>query len=226
MRELRMLFGREQKVFVLRAACVGGLIVLLAGGGARGVLVAVGITGEVTYVVDRANVLGGQINTGDIFTGWYRYDSSTSDSDPGSTVVGCYEYHNSPFGIFLSIGGFTFASNPQDMDFVIVLCNDDDSKDRYLLSSTGNLPLDGVEVSQILWQLIDDDASVLTSDALIAPVPISGDWDKNNFRIDCSGGATRIGAKITDAQFVPEPTAVLLWGLGAVVLCRRRAGHR
>jgi hypothetical protein len=221
-----MSFGREKKVFILRAACVAGLIVLLAGRSARGAIVSVEIIGQVTYVDDRDEVLGGQIQANDIFVGSYSYDPFLPDSNP-LAGVGEYEHLSSPFGITLNINGLLFASNPQDVHCLIELYNDYGSTDRYMISSTSNLPVDGVEVGQILWQLNDSNCTALNSDALLMTAPVLSDWQSNNFRITCGNdGATRIGGTITDAYtvyVVPEPTTVILMGFGAVVLCRRRA---
>ena len=226
MRELRMSFGREKKVFILRAACIGGLIVLLAGSSARAALVEVEIVGQVTYVDDRDEVLGGQIQANDTFVGSYSYDPFLADSNP-LAGVGDYEHLSSPFGITLNINGLVFASNPQEVDFLIELYNDYGSTDRYMIISTGNLPLDGVEVSQIMWQLNDATCGALNSDDLLMTAPVLSDWQSNNFRITCgNNGATRITGTIIEAytgRVIPEPTTVILMGLGAVVLCRRRA---
>ena len=119
-----------------------------------------------TYVDDRDEVLGGQIEANDIFVGSYIYDPFLPDSNPLAGVCD-YEHSSSPYGITLNINGLVFASNPQDVHFLIEVNNDYGSTDHYMISSTSNLPMGGVEVSQILWQLIDYDASVLTSDALI-----------------------------------------------------------
>ncbi|MGA2172657.1 MAG: PEP-CTERM sorting domain-containing protein [Sedimentisphaerales bacterium] len=219
-----MLFDSKQKALVLYCACISAGIVLSAGGVARGDIIQIEITGQVTSVDDRAGALAGKIKSGNTITGWYIYDSGTPDSNPLSTE-GDYEHNVEPFGITLNIGGFLFASNPQDTDFLITVTNDYSSKDSYQLSSTNNLPLpSGVEVSQIWWQLNDYTATALDNDAIPLGAPVLTDWQRNNLSITCgSNGTTRIGATITDAWLVvPEPASALIITLGIALMASRR----
>jgi hypothetical protein len=218
-----MPFDSKKKALVLYCACMVGGIVLSAGGAARGDTAKIEIIGQVTYVDDRAGVLAGQINSGDAITGWYKYDSGTPDSNPLATE-GDYEHHVQPFGVTLNIGGLLFASDPQNVDFLIKVINDYGSMDSYLLSSANNLPLPGgIEVPQIWWQLNDYTATALDNDAIPLTAPVPADWQGNNLRINCgSGGASRIGVTITDAWLVPEPTSALTMALGATIISLRR----
>jgi hypothetical protein len=115
-----------------------------------------------------------------------------------------------------------FASNTQNMDFLIKVINDTDSKDSYLLSSTSNLPTGGgLEISSIRWQLEDGTGTVLSSDALVGATP--GQWGSNVLEITFrgAGGGGRIVAFITDTEIVPEPMTILLFMAGLPFFFRR-----
>jgi hypothetical protein len=217
-----MSYGSEKKAIVLRYACVAAGV-LFASGRCWGSVVEVEIAGQVTGIIGQSSVLGGRVNMGDSFSGWYRYDSSALDTDL-SDYVGAYQYSSSPYGISLNIGGLEFASDQQNLNFQIKVINDDVSGDSYELFSTNNLPaLEGVAVSPIIWQLKDSDGSVLTSDAQIAPVPVT-DWDSNIFRINCRSGegTVLIDATISNATVVPEPATIMLSGFGIFLIPRYR----
>jgi len=211
-----MPFGGKKRTLGLPFVLVAGVILLLAFGSARGALVTVEITGRVTEVNDPGGVLAGQINIYDIFTGIYRYDSGIPDSNP-SVSVGDYWYDTWPFGISLNIGGLPFASDPQNVDFLIEINNG--PTDSYLLASDNNLPLSGAAVGQILWQIEYNTDTIFTSDGLPLTAPVLDGWTSNLLRID--GGAMHIRAEIIGAEIVPEPASLMLLGLGAALIASR-----
>ncbi len=88
-------------------------------------LVIIGITGEVTEVQDDFGFLEGRVNIGDLITGVYIYDLSTLDSDPWEQEWrGVYEHYAPPAGITLSVGGFVFMTDPDNVKFIIEVRND------------------------------------------------------------------------------------------------------
>jgi hypothetical protein len=184
---------------MLRFVWAAGLVVLLAGGVGGAAIVSVEIVGEVTNVFDHAGVLGGTINAGDLIVGSYRFNSSFPDGNP-SPAVGVYEFQSPPFGISMNIGEMVFASNPQDVDFLIELRNDDNQRGSFLITNSSNLPVsNGLEFFQMLWQLEDDTGAALASDALFETAPVLTDW-QNNLRITCdSNSRVSIRGTITDA---------------------------
>jgi len=213
-----MSFSGAQKAIVLLILSVLGAGQCCAG------VVSVDIYGWVTEVDDRNGVLGGQIAIDDFVSGNYIYDSGVSDNNP-SALIGNYRYDSAPFGLSLNINDLVFESNPQELDLLIEIYNDYDLKDRYFISSANNQALsNGAAVDQILWQLVDEQGTVLSSDSLISPSPISGGWEINNFRITC--GRASIRGIITQAEShnVPEPATVAILGMGAIMagLSRRR----
>jgi len=224
-----MFFYSEKKTLVLRCASVVVAIILSTSGAGWGAAVNIEITGWVTHIYDDAGVLEGQINVDDIVTGWYRYDSSTPDTNP-SIAIGDYKYNTPPFGVSLNIGGLLFASDPQNLDFLIQVRNDYNSEDIYLLSSTNNLPiLNDVTVAPIRWLLEDDTCTALNSDALPLTAPTWAGWcSGNTLSITCRSGsqAARIEGTMTDAQLVPEPASAFIMAFGATIIGLRRRNVR
>ena len=109
------------------------------------------------------------------------------------------------------------------MNFLVEIINDSISgglHDSYIVGSYGNLPLsNGTPVDSIWWRLKDNTASALSSDALPTVTPILGQWQGNvlGFGADRLYG---ISAHVTNA--IPEPGTIILVGVGAVVLRKRR----
>lgn len=195
----------------------------------RGDIVRVDLYGEVNSVIDPAGLLGGQVSVLDAVTGFYRFDTSTPDSKPLNSNEGEYQQTTPGCGISLNINGMLFTSNPnpQNMNFLIKVINDTDSNDRYLVSSTVNLPTaGGLEVSFIRWQLEDGTRTALSSDALVAAT--QGQWGSNVLEITFrgGGGGGRIVADISYAEIVPEPATVLMISFGFLFIGRRRSKKR
>jgi hypothetical protein len=185
---------------------------------ANATLITIQIEAVVDSVQDYGNYLEGQINPGDIITGYYIYESTTPDSNP-SLDVGDYEHYISPFGIFLSVSGFDFETDPTNVDFFVEVVNNYPSGDYYLVGSSDNLSLsNGTLVDRISWQLDDYTGYALSSDALPTTPPALDDWQSNILNI--SGDRTfGIWAHVTSA--VPEPTTFLLLSLGSLLLRKR-----
>ncbi|NIP25165.1 MAG: hypothetical protein GWN67_17750 [Phycisphaerae bacterium] len=136
------------------------------------------LSAEVTYLDDPESLLEGEVNVGDAITGSYLYDSSTPDTDVlNLDTIGHYQHSSSPFGVSLSMGGFTFQTDPDNVDFVITILNNHNGGDMYGLLSYNNLPLsNGVHVENIAWQLDDYSGTALSSDALPITPPVLTNW--------------------------------------------------
>jgi hypothetical protein len=82
--------------------------------------------GVVEEVFDGTGALGGEIATGDVFTGFYTFDSDTPNTaepvDEGE--LGLYHHEDSPAGVTIVIGPFVFRSIPDHPDFDIHVAND------------------------------------------------------------------------------------------------------
>jgi len=218
-----MRFGSEKRAIVFYCALAAAGIFLTIGGNARGDIIRVDMNGEVISVVDPMGLLGGQISVYDEMTGFYRFDTSTPDSEPLNSNQGDYQQTTAGCGISLNINGMLFASVTENMDVLIRVINDTDSKDSYLLNSTVNLPVAGdVTISSIRWQLEDGTGTALSSDALVAATPWQ--WGSNVLEITFrgAGGGGRIEAFISYTEVVPEPASALMFSAGALFIGLRR----
>ncbi len=191
------------------------------------------ITAEVTYVDDRPNLLEGKINVGDIITGSYIYDSNTIDTNPSSSV-GDYQHSTSPYGVYLSAGGFTFQTDLSNVDFLVEIGDNVPSNlDFYLFHSYNNLPLsNGVEVDHISWQLDDYSGTALSSTALPTTPPVLEDWSNVwELHIRCGyKGSIRIAAEVISVELVEpieasveiKPDTLNVQSKGRWISCRIR----
>jgi hypothetical protein len=191
---------------------------------AKAALVIIQITAEVDRVDDPFDYLKGQIKVGDIVTGRYVYESSSPDLNAWPNQ-GHYEYSTGPYGVLIRVNGFEFQTNPGSVDFVIDIGNDYADSDDYFLLSHNNLPFpDGTYVGGIYWHLSDSIMTALSSDALPTTAPILDDWGFNFMSV---GGGTRarsfaFASHVISAEVIPEPSTMLILGLGGLVLRKRR----
>jgi len=154
------------------------VVLALGAGNLRAEIIEINITAEIAYIGDLDGLLNGQLGVGDILSGSYIYDSATPDSQPSAPAVGDYWHYSSPYGISLSGGGFTFQTDPDNVEFIVEIVNNNPYDDGYLLLSYNNLPLyDNVSVGHISWQLDDSTGTALSSDALPTTPPVLEDWD-------------------------------------------------
>ena len=202
------------------------VILALSASSLRAAIITIDITAEISDVDDLGGLLEGLVNVGDIITGSYTYDSATPDSDPLETG-GSYDYFSEFYGISLSVSGFVFQTDPDNVDFRIDILNNHLGQDGYVLRSYHNLPLsNGVLIDYISWQLDDYSCTALSSDALPTTPPVLEDWESiGGITIDFGyKGSSMIRAHVTSAELVPEPATVFLLGLGALALLRKRRG--
>jgi len=186
-------------------------------------LITINLSATVNYVEDIGNKLEGKINVGSTITGYYTYDSTTLDSSPSDPTQGNYWYYSSPAGIFLTVGGFNFGTNPDNVNFLVSIGNNASGQDNYLVRSYNNSPLsNGALVGNIDWQLDDHTATVFSSDVLPVTEPVLDQWQTNVLSI-YGGGADDffIDADVTSVQLVPEPATFLLLTAGVLILKRR-----
>ena len=203
---------------------------------AKATLAPVAFTAEVTRVQDDRGLLEGRVNVGDPITGVYIYDSSTPDTydpsmlpgyPPPAPAKGIYEHNAPPYGITLTVGGFVFMTDPDNVDFVIsttvglpIIA----PGDWYVVASYNNLSLsNGVRTGDIVLRAMGD-TDALPSDALPVTAPDLDRW--NTVVVLCSGasGVKDFGfaADVTSAVLIPEPGTVILLSLGALALLRIR----
>ena len=209
---------RKRKITFLATAILCGVIFWPAP--TRCALITIEIEAVVDSVWDASNYLEGKIRPADTMTGTYTCDSDTPDSAT-EEWLGKYEYSQAPYGMILEVGDFRFETAPEDVDFIIYVSNDRLSPkgDIYNIVSKSNLPLsNGTPVESIWWQLNDNTASALSSDALPTTFPFLNDWEANVLGIDAYR-RYGISAHVTSA--IPEPCTIILLGLGGLVLRKR-----
>ncbi len=202
---------------------------------ARGEIIQIDITAEVIDISQPyGDVLGGQVNVGDILTGSYIYDSTTPDTNPLNEEIGIYHHTTSPYGISVEVGGLIFQTDPCSVAFnIIITDNWPAGTDMYQIYSTNNLPFtDDIFIDDIYWLLSDSSGTAVSSDELPVTPPVLEDWSSHILGVSASMwiedfpghlklvDAFHIGATVTLA--VPEPATVLLFGLGGLILTRYR----
>jgi len=211
----------ERTIFSITLTCLCALFFSVPA--AQATLITIAIEAEVDYVADYGNYLEGKIIPGDIITGTYTYDSTTPDSSPLDPVQGNYWHYAPPSGIYLTVGGFDFHTDPTNVEFHIAIRNDiqPTGEDIYALVSYNNLPLsNGTPVDYISWQLYDSTGHALPTDALPTTPPVLTDWETiYGLRLEADR-TFLIDAHVTFA--VPEPTALLLFTLAGLLLIRKQ----
>jgi hypothetical protein len=198
-------------------------------------IVEIAITAEVSLIDDPCNLLGGQVNLGDTITGSYIYDLSTPDATP-DPESGIYWHYNSPFGIYLNAGPFVFQSDPDNVEFLMQIVNDEGPslRDVYLFNSYNNLNFnEDVFVDNISWQLNNTGGEPFSSDQLPAGPPPLGVW-QDDYGLNIRAGVYikhesdfvqmfHISSEVVSLQLIPEPATIFLTGFGAIALLNKRS---
>ena len=192
-------------------------VVLAIGAVCHAELITIEISGNITSA--GGSGLPGTIHAGDIFTGIYTYDSLTLDSD-AEPNRGYYQ-HSSPYGFRIFLGGYEFKT-AADNGFAMRIWNNftnplGRSYDWYRVESIGVVPLPDIEYYQFHWDLENNTQNALSSEDLPITAPILNDWDRNSFQIS-SGNSFLIDGTVTQAEIIPEPLSITLFGLGGLFL--------
>ena len=175
------------------------VLLLLSAGMSRGEIIIIGLSAEVTYMDENATeLLDNQLSLADTITGYYTYDSETPDNNPNN-ALGAYRHLTMPYGVVLFGGGFTFQTDPADVDFFIGIDDGTYLNDTYWWMSYNNLPLsNGVDVDGISWYLDDYSYTALSSDALPLGPPVLSDWQYQGLTIELGPkGGANIGAQVS-----------------------------
>ncbi|MEP7307596.1 MAG: hypothetical protein ABJA98_19000 [Acidobacteriota bacterium] len=133
---------------------------------------------KVDNVYDPGEALQDGLVVDDLLRGTVTYDASARNRDARADV-GRYEHHQTPYGISIEGGPFIFQTDPERVDFSIVVSNDRGvpPRDAYVMASANNLPLqNGASVTRISWELVDESLRALGSTALLAGPPDLGRW--------------------------------------------------
>jgi hypothetical protein len=221
------------------------LLVAFAGG-ARAEPITFVFTGTVSTVDDRFGLLDRSVTVGTRFTGSYTFESTTPDSNPDPTV-GDYWHRVPGYGITVTLGNYTFRTNPADVEFLLEVVHrappPASTGDNYLLRSYRNSPLaPGLLVDHISWQLDDPTGTALSSDALPLTPPNLADWT-SIFGLTITGGDAPppFGDQdyfirghvdsVSAITAVPEPGSLILLSIAALGLvgyvqrCKKQKGR-
>lgn len=109
-------------------------------------------------------VLDGSITEGTPLIGFYRFESTTPDSNADPTV-GDYYHTDFPAEMTVKLGNYVFRTDPQQRNVLIEIVNrpgDDD----YQVSSQNTICSPPLPVYALSWQLIDPAGTHWTNDAL------------------------------------------------------------
>ena len=180
--------------------------------------ITIQISGNVTSASGSA--LPDTIYEGVTFTGTYTYDSSTIDSEPTNQKLGAY-WHNAPYGINVSLGGYEFKTDPTHIEkFLVCLDLYYGNGYYYTINSYQNISLPtGITVEEIRWVLGDGTRSAISSDILPITEPILTDWNYNVFRIIDQDNFS-IEGTVTQVVLIPEPASIFMLTMG--IFCFRR----
>ncbi|MFA6426725.1 MAG: hypothetical protein WCW64_11180 [Phycisphaerae bacterium] len=209
------------KIAVVVLFCCGGLL--------QAVPITIQISGNITSVGGYTAAIPSTIHAGTTFTGTYTYDSSTVASTINGGVG--HHIHNAPYGISLSLGGYTFATAPNHVgQFDMWVINDEPANgvnDYYTVRSeyqNTSIPSVGFTTNYIRWDLMDSSHDALSSGDLPVTAPVLTDWNYNVLTIGGAYGPNRTGLSIhgTITQVIPEPLTSLLMMTGVFLLRRRR----
>jgi hypothetical protein len=195
---------------VLSLILAASVIALAPTRSARAGMVTVDFSGSVTGVNTSA-FPGTAI--GDSFSGKLIYDSSQAPSSaPGANpAVYTYAPPIGSLGISLTLGGTTFDAESGDA-MQIQIANNFMGFDAFIATAFVNV---GGTPTRVDFALQDLTAAVFSSTALPTSVDLSK-FTKGLFSVPGpTGGADLLDGKISLAS-VPEPSAAVLLGLGAV----------
>ena len=142
---------------------------------------AVQILAVVEEVRDPMNILP-EIRPGDRINGTYTFDSSAVDSQSANPNSGKYQFADAPFGVILTVGRYTFGTNPRNVEFDIDVSHHE-LNDRFSFLSRNNTCQPALRhgdrtgrVENISWHLHDFTGARLSGDELPAQPPIVAEW--------------------------------------------------
>jgi len=202
-----------KKRLTFPAAMLAALMAVSSTISATAEIVSFQITATVNSIDDSGNFINGAINVGDVVTGVYTINTATPDDSPLETV-GSYQHTTSPFGISLSVNGYSFRTNPDDVDFLVIITDNHLGEDSYTARSYENqfdISVPNQSLSEIVWLLLDESENALASTALTAAAPNLSDWPVNQLQISSKGEGDdfTISCTVTSVVVVPNVTLEL-----------------
>jgi hypothetical protein len=117
------------------------------------------------------------IATGVPFTGSFSYSLSTPETNP-LPQVGDYEHTSGPYGVTLTIGTHTFRTDPQNPRFLVELVDNYQNLDNFVFHSYNNVPVGGITVEVVSFQLDDPTQTAISGVALPSTVLDLSRWQQ------------------------------------------------
>jgi len=172
--------------------------------------------GEITFITDDENLLGGAVTVGSPFSGLYTFESTTPDSDPDEPRRGLY--NDAITFVSGEIAGIAFSGPLAPTDFVDVLDFPNTSFDHYLVYAEVELLSTALDFKV---RLGDQSGTAFHNDSLPATAPSLALFDSATFTVFDGSETIPFYVKGHVTSFVPEPGAVVLLALGSLIASRR-----
>jgi hypothetical protein len=177
--------------------------------------------GEVTFVSDRSDFLGGAVTVGDPFSGSFTFESTTPDRDPKDPIFGIYL--NALSSVSGEAGGVQFSgplSGTGDILTVTTVINDHPTfHDTYGIRAFVDLL--GAPV-MFEWSFRARDGAIFSDDSLPVVPPDLALLDTARLELfsESAPFVGTIGGDIT--LLVPEPGTLCLLTLAAIMIAKGR----
>jgi hypothetical protein len=154
---------------------------------------------------------------------------NTADGNPGSAVLGDYNIQS----LSVTIGGYIATVGPSGTVNIRNGNGAGVAADRFEVSAPQSGNLTGDDINFLLPRLftinLRGPSSIFGSDALPSSVPsLSAFTNANQYRLQfgpTSGANARVEGQLTSLTAVPLPPAVVLFGMGIVMLIGLGAGR-
>jgi len=201
---------------VLKIALLLGLFAQTA----RGDFVTFGFEGTVTDVDDPDNHLGGAVVVGSPFSGFYTFDSETPDSR-AHPKLGFYE--DVLTELEGQVGGLSFVLAPASAGYITIE-NGYSGFDIEEYFAEAKVVADDLLLYWEFWAL-QGDGGVLQEDALLLKPDVLLGFEEIGFGLSDPSESLNIRffGDVSDVFVVPEPTLIMLFGVGTVLAVSRRA---
>jgi hypothetical protein len=186
----------------------GALLATLACNSAGADDVKVNITARVSDVYDPENILGGQVLPGQIFTGYYNYDSSAPPDGSGAPNEGRYQMMGTMASVKLAHGALVFETDVPNVfaELNIVTNEPNDGSDWFNLFYQNNKPLNnGSAVDGVYIRFYDNSGQAPHTTALPTTAPTLQLYSERSVQVwgSLNSDAYQVTLEIESVEFVP-----------------------
>ena len=209
--------GNRNMVAVPILVTLFGLPLGVGVGTARAELITWEFAGEIDFVSDPNDRLGGAITVGMPFSGLFAFESTTPDLNPDDTSFGWYL--NAVVSVSGQIGGQAFGRDPVDDGGFMAVSDGVDRLDRLVVLGPRMRADFWSSVPTFSLDLVDLTATVFSNDTLPAVPPDLALFDSATFELSSVSDPTKLRGPLT--VLVPEPATFGLFALATALLCVR-----